>query len=65
MVGGVEPEWLGVIKDVGGEEGGDGGEYLVEEPGTAGVASPAGGAGSAGYWLAWVHSLQSQGRSKG
>ena len=43
---------MGVIWDVGGEEGGDGGEEMMEEPGAAGIASPARGAGSAGPWLA-------------
>ena len=37
---------MGVILDVGGEDGGNGGEELVEEPGAAGIACPERGAGS-------------------
>ena len=38
VVGGVELDGLGVIGEVGGEVGGDGGEDLVQQPGTAGVS---------------------------
>ena len=52
MVGGVEDGGVGVFGQVVGEVGGDGGQYLVEDPGPAGVPRDAGGAGLGGSGLA-------------
>ena len=52
MVGGVEDGGVGVFGQVVGEVGGDGGQYLVEDPGPAGVARDTGEAGLGGARLA-------------